>query len=102
MPRHPYKSEFGHIGTGLGDDDIGGEATATGDGADQVPEAAKGLHHHLDPLGERVDGRGVLIDQIRVCPVEEYVVTPGTLPGLALVCGVLGLWGCVGRVAFVG
>ncbi|EUA85382.1 transposase IS116/IS110/IS902 family protein [Mycobacterium ulcerans str. Harvey] len=48
--------KFGHVGSGLGDHDVGSESTDAGDGADQIPEAAKGLHHHLDPLGECLDG----------------------------------------------
>ena len=40
------------FGSGLGDDDVGGVPTDTGDGADQVAEAAKGFNHHLDSVGE--------------------------------------------------
>jgi peptidoglycan/LPS O-acetylase OafA/YrhL len=58
--------ESGHVGSGLGDDDVGGVPTDAGDGADQVSEAAKGFHHHLDSVGEPFDGRGVLVDQIQV------------------------------------
>jgi hypothetical protein len=42
--------ESGHVRTSLGDHDVSGESTDAGDGADHVPEKAKGFHHHLDPL----------------------------------------------------
>jgi hypothetical protein len=57
--------EPGHVGSGFGDDDVGGVPTDAGDGADQVAEAAKGFDHHLDPVGELFYGRGVLVDQSR-------------------------------------
>ena len=56
--------KFGHVGSGFGDHDVSGESADAGNGADQIAEAAKGFHHHLDPLGECLDGRGVLIDQV--------------------------------------
>jgi hypothetical protein len=55
--------EFGHVGSGFVDHDVGGVPADAWDRADQVAEAAKGFHHHLDPPGELLDGRGVLIDQ---------------------------------------
>ncbi len=70
----PGGGEPGHVGAGLGDDDVGGQGADPGDGADQVPEPAKGLDHHLDPGGELVDRRGVLVDQVQVHPGQERVV----------------------------
>ena len=66
--------ESGHVGSGLGDDDVGGVPTDAGDGADQVAEAAKGFDHHLDSIGELLDGRGVLVDQIQVHAGQERVM----------------------------
>src|SRR6476619_2986932 len=65
-----------HVRAGLGDEDISGVSTNAGDGADQVPEATKGLDHHLDSCRELVDGGSVLVDQVQVCPCEECVM-PG-------------------------
>jgi len=64
-----------HVRAGLGDDDISGVSTNAGDGADQVPEATKGLDHHLDSCREFVDGGSVLVDQVQVCPCEECVMS---------------------------
>ena len=66
--------EPGHVGAGLGDDDVGGQGADPGDRADQVPEALKGLDHHLDPGGELLDRGGVLVDQVQVHPGQERVV----------------------------
>jgi hypothetical protein len=57
--------EFGHVGSGFADDDVGGVPADTGDAADQVAEATKRFDHHLDPVGELFYGRGVLVDQSR-------------------------------------
>ena len=70
----PRGREPGHVGAGLGDDHVGGDGTDPGDGADQVPESLKGLDHHLDPVGELLDRRRVLVDQVQVHPGQERVV----------------------------
>jgi len=70
----PGGGEPGHVGTGLGDDDVRGQGGDPGDGADQVVEAAKRFQQRLDPGGQSVDGRGVLVDQVQVDPGEERVV----------------------------
>ena len=61
----------GHVGSGFGDDDVGGVPTDAGNGADQVAEAAKGLDHHLDSIGELLYRRGVLVDQSRCMRVRN-------------------------------
>ena len=66
--------EPGHVRAGLGDDHVGGQSADAGDGADQLPEALKGLDHHLDPGGELVDGLGVLVDEVEVHPGQERVM----------------------------
>jgi len=66
--------EFGHVCAGLGDHDVGSETADARDGADQVKETAKGFHHHLDLLGERCEGRGVLVDEAQVQAGRECVV----------------------------
>ena len=58
--------ESGHVGSGFGDDYVGGATADAGDGADQVAEATKGFDHHLDSIGELFYRRGVLVDQIQV------------------------------------
>lgn len=40
----------------------------------ELPESAKGFDHHLDPLGELGDGRGVPVDQVQVHPGQERMV----------------------------
>ena len=66
--------ESGHVGPSFGDDDVGGVPTDAGNGADQVAEAAKGLDHHLDSIGELLDGRGVLVDQVQVHAGQKRVM----------------------------
>lgn len=39
--------KFRHVGTGLGDHDVGGVSADAGDGADQVPEATNHTRHFL-------------------------------------------------------
>ena len=51
----------GHVGSGFGDDDVGGVPADAGDGADQVAEAGKRFDHHLDSIGELFYRRGVPI-----------------------------------------
>jgi len=58
-------SAMDHVG------DAGGDAR---DGDDEVPGATKGLDHHLDPGGELVYGRGVVVDQVQVQAGQEGVV----------------------------
>ncbi len=66
--------EPGHVRAGLGGDHVGRGRPDARDRADQFPETAKGLDHHLDPFGELVDGRGVLVEQGQVHPGQERVV----------------------------
>jgi len=40
----------------------------------QVAEAAKGFDHHLDSIGELLDGRGVLVDQVQVHAGQKRVM----------------------------
>ncbi|MEE6178199.1 hypothetical protein [Mycobacterium sp. 050134] len=77
-------AESSHVGAGLGDHHVGGESADAGDGADQVAETAKGFHHHLDSVGERLDGRGVLVDQVQMHPSQKRVM--GTEPTVESFC----------------
>ena len=40
----------------------------------EVPGAAKGLDHHLDPVGDVLDRCGVLVDQVEMDLGQERVV----------------------------
>ena len=64
----------GHVGTGFGDDDVGGQGADARDGADQVAKPMKGLDRRLDPCGDLIDGCGVLIDQVQVNAGQERVM----------------------------
>ena len=66
--------EPGHIRAGLDDDRVGDQGADARDRADQVPEPEKGLDRLLDAYGERLDRRGVLVDQAQVGPGQERVV----------------------------
>ena len=70
----PGSREPAHVGVGLGDDHVGDQDADPGDRDDQVPGAAKGLHHHLDPGCEFLNSSGVLVDQVQVHPGQERVV----------------------------
>ena len=78
VPAHDARccavGNLAHVGAGLGDDDVGGVAPDPGDGADQVAEAVKGLDHQLDSIGELLDGRGVLVDQVQVHAGQKRVM----------------------------
>jgi hypothetical protein len=62
----------GHVGTGSAT--TRRSRANPRDGADQVPEPVKGCDHHLDPVGQFLDRRGVLLDQVQVHPGQERVV----------------------------
>ena len=64
----------GHVGAGLGADDVRAASVDARDGADQLPERAKGFDRRLDPLGDRLDGVGVAVDQIRVLAGKARVM----------------------------
>ncbi len=66
--------EAAHVRAGLGDDHVGDADADPGDRDHQVPGAAKGLDHHLDPGGELGDGAAVLVDHVQVQPGQESVV----------------------------
>jgi hypothetical protein len=70
----PGRGEPAHVRTGLSDDHIGDPEADPRDRGDQVPDAAKGLDHHLDPGGQLLHGVGVLIDQVQVQPGQERVM----------------------------
>jgi hypothetical protein len=70
----PGAREPAHVGAGLGDDHVSDQHADPWDRHDQVPGAAKGLDHHLDPGGEFGDGVTALIDQVQVHPGQEGVV----------------------------
>ena len=57
--------EPGHVGAGFGDDHVGDAARDPHDSDEEVSGAAKGFDHHVDPVGEVLDGIGVLIDRSR-------------------------------------
>jgi len=63
-----------HVDTGVGNDHVCDQGADPGDGADEFAEPLKRLDHHLDPLGQLVDRRGVPVDQIQVHACEERVV----------------------------
>ena len=70
--------ELGHVGAGLGDDHVGDEGGDARDRDQEVPGAAKGFDHHLDPVGELLDGTRVLVDQIEMDLGQERVVITET------------------------
>ncbi len=55
-----------HVGTGLGDDHLRRSYLNAGDGADQLSEDTKGLHHHLQPSGQISDGLAALVDGVEI------------------------------------
>ena len=66
--------EPAHVATGLGDDHVSHQGGDPGDGDEQVPHVTKGLHHHLDPTSQLVDGPGVVVDQVQMELSQEPVV----------------------------
>jgi len=66
--------EYGHVGAGLGDDDLGGPSSLAGDGADQVTERTKRGHRLIDPLVELIDLTGALVDGLQEDAGQEGVV----------------------------
>ena len=66
--------EPGHVRAGLGGDHTGDQGADPGDGADQLPEPAKGFDHHLDPIRELFDRLRVAGDQVQMNAGEEGVV----------------------------
>jgi putative transposase len=70
----PGGGEPGHVSSGLGNDDVGGQGTDAGDRAEKPAEGAKGLHRLFDPGGDLADRGGVLVDQVQVDPGGECVM----------------------------
>jgi hypothetical protein len=62
----PGGGEDAHVAAGLGHDHLRGPHPDPGDGADQIGEGAKGLHHHLDPGGQVRDGLTALVNGIEI------------------------------------
>jgi len=76
--------EPGHVSSGSGGDDAGGQGADAGDRADELAEGAEGLHRFFDPLGDLADRGGVLAGEVRVHPCEEGVAgaeAAGQRPG---------------------
>ena len=66
--------EGGHVGAGLGDDDVGDRPAHPRDAGEQVSGAVHGVDLLLDPLLELLDGRVVLVDSVEQQPGHEGVV----------------------------
>jgi len=63
-----------HVTPGLSDDHVGDTHADPWNRGDQVPDAAKGFHHHLDAGRELGHGVGVPVDQIQVQSGQKGVV----------------------------
>src|SRR5277367_23465 len=92
----------GHVGTGLGDDDVGGQGTDAGNGADQVAKPVKGRDRLLDAGGDVVDGCGVLVDQVKVNPGQEPVMVGEPTPQRLGQCRDLGPQSAFGQIGQCG
>lgn len=66
--------ELTHVRACLCDNDVRSTGADSRNGADQVAEATKLLHHRLKPLCQLVDHRSVLIDEVEVNSGEERVM----------------------------
>jgi hypothetical protein len=66
--------EGGHVGAGLGDDDVGDRPAHPRDAGEQVSGGVQGVDLLLDPLLEVLDCRIVLIDSVEQKPGHEGVV----------------------------
>jgi hypothetical protein len=66
--------EDAHAGAGLGHDHFRGSFSDSGDGFDEVAEAAKRFDHHLDPGGQLRDVAAVLINGIQIHAGQKRVV----------------------------
>lgn len=66
--------EHAHVAAGRVDDHVSSRDPDPGDGRDQVPGRTKREHRLLDPIGEDVDGGGVLVDELAVQIDQERLV----------------------------
>ena len=78
--------EHGHVGTGLGHNDLGGALPDPGDGADQVAERTKRGHRAIDPLVQLVDLTCPLVDGLQMEAGGELQAWPEGRPEKNLDC----------------
>ena len=64
----------GHVGAGLGDDDVGDRPAHPRDASEQVPRGLHGVDLLLDPLPEVLDCRVVLVDSVEQKSGHEGMV----------------------------